>query len=135
MKKKFMMGLVVVFVVGLTGVVFAQGGSEMPAKEAVPGMKEGMSQGMTKKDGGMMGREIVKTIKHKMSIEMVTTSDGGVIVLAGNKLMKYDKDLNLLKEVTIEAGMDAMKDMMKTMKCDCPMMPSAEDSTTEQGEE
>ena len=35
---------------------------------------------------------------------MIGTPDGGVIVLAGNRLLKYDKDLNLLKEVEIEGS-------------------------------
>ena len=32
---------------------------------------------------------------------MVASDEGGVIVLVGNKLVKYDADLNLLKEVTV----------------------------------
>ena len=54
--------------------------------------------------------------------QMVATSDGGVIVMAGHKLFKYDKDLNLVKEVelktrvelTFDAG--SLQDMMKSMK-------------------
>ena len=34
--------------------------------------------------------------------EMVTTQDGGVIVMKGNKLVKYDKDLNLVKEIKLK---------------------------------
>ena len=57
-----------------------------------------------------------------MQKQMVATSDGGVIVMAGHKLFKYDKDLNLVKEVelktrvelTFDAG--SMQDMMKSMK-------------------
>lgn len=33
--------------------------------------------------------------------EMAATQDGGVIVMKGNKLYKYDKDLNLTKEVRL----------------------------------
>jgi hypothetical protein len=32
---------------------------------------------------------------------MVASGDGGVIVTTGEKLIKYDKDLNVVKEVTI----------------------------------
>ncbi len=32
---------------------------------------------------------------------MVASDDGGVIILAGNKLLKYDADLNLVKEVEV----------------------------------
>ncbi len=30
---------------------------------------------------------------------MVATSDGGVVIMVGGKIIKYDKDLNLVKEV------------------------------------
>ncbi len=45
------------------------------------------------------GRKIECKIKRKG--EMATTQDGGVIVKEGNTLYKYDKDLNLTKEVTL----------------------------------
>lgn len=38
--------------------------------------------------------------------EMVATQDGGVIVMAGNKLLKYDKDLKLVKEVYVKTDME-----------------------------
>jgi len=52
-------------------------------------------------------------MKKMMQKEMVATPDGGVIVMAGNKLMKYDKDLNLVKEVEIKVDMEAMMKKMK----------------------
>ena len=62
-------------------------------------MKDGMMEdGM---DGGMM------KMMHKMhgmtrSSTMVASNDGGVIVLTGSKLYKYDKNLNLVKEAEIK---------------------------------
>ena len=47
---------------------------------------------------------------------MVATGDGGVIVLAGNKLMKYDADLGLVKEVEVKMPMGPMGGRQ------CPMM-------------
>ena len=47
---------------------------------------------------------------------MVATSDGGVIVLIGGKLKKFDKDLNLVKEVVVDSGLSMLKPM------NCPMM-------------
>ena len=48
----------------------------------------------------------MKQMHHMMGMggkpEMVASSDGGVIVLSGNKLYKYDKNLNLIKEVEIK---------------------------------
>ena len=35
---------------------------------------------------------------------VVATSDGGVVVLTGGKLAKYDNSLNLVKEVEIKGG-------------------------------
>ena len=42
---------------------------------------------------GMMQRDSV-----------VATSDGGVVLMQGPRLIKYDKDLNLVKEVEIPRG-------------------------------
>jgi hypothetical protein len=36
------------------------------------------------------------------SAQMVATSDGGVVILSRNELSKYDKDLNLVKKVTVD---------------------------------
>jgi hypothetical protein len=33
--------------------------------------------------------------------QMVAADDGGVIILSGNKLLKYDAELNLVKEVEV----------------------------------
>ena len=65
---------------------------------------------------------LVMQMMNGMQKQMVATSDGGVVVMAGHKLFKYDKDLNLVKEVelktrvelTFDAG--SMQDMMKSMK-------------------
>src|SRR3989338_11450246 len=76
-------------------------------------------------DGGMM------KMMHKMhgmtrSSSMVASNDGGVIVLSGNKLYKYDKNLNLVKEAEIKTEMGCMGGMrggmgMGGMKKMCPM--------------
>ena len=48
---------------------------------------------------------------------LAATEDGGAIVLIGNKLMKYDKDLNLAKEVEIKIDWEKMnKTMMEHHK-------------------
>ena len=85
--------------------------------------EEGMGQkGMMGK--GMMGKEMMM---HGMMMQMmeksvVPTSAGGVIVMTANKLIKYDKDLALIKEVEIPMDMAGMNKMMKTMMEKCPMM-------------
>ncbi len=58
-----------------------------------------------------------------MKASMVAAGDGGVIVLMGNKLMKYDADLNLIKEAEIKIDMKNMPGMMGGKNC--PMMKKA----------
>ena len=47
---------------------------------------------------GMMNPMMMMTM---MKPSVTPTSDGGVVVLAGPKLTKYDKDMNLVKEVDL----------------------------------
>ena len=44
--------------------------------------------------------------------KMSVLDDGSVIVMVGNKLMKYDRDLKLRKEVEIKMDMDEIDRMM-----------------------
>ena len=62
---------------------------------------------------GMMGKGMCPMMKSMMERSVVATSDGGVIVLSGCTLTKYDKNLNMVKEAQIKCDM---------MKKGCPMM-------------
>ena len=77
-----------------------------------------MKNGMMGK-GGMMGgdkMEMKGMMMKMMHPDIVATSDGGIVILIGTKLTKYDKNLNIVKEVDIKMpDMDEMKKM-------CPMM-------------
>jgi hypothetical protein len=53
--------------------------------------------------------------------KLVATQDGGAILMIGNKLIKYDSQLNIVKEVEIKIDMEAMKKSMDEMKDNCPM--------------
>ena len=53
---------------------------------------------------------------------MAATDDGGVIVAFGDKLIKYDSDLNKVKEVPLELDMNQMHQKMMQMMQNCPMM-------------
>ncbi len=82
---------VVVSLLLVPAIVFA----EETKKNEMPGMNmEGsmgmMMPGMGKMCCPMMGKT-----------QMVATDEGGVIVLAGNKLVKYDANLNLVKEAEV----------------------------------
>lgn len=78
---------------------------------------------------GMMGKGQMMSMcpmHHMMMGSMMNkaiapTEDGGVIVLAGDKLIKYDKDLNLVKEVKIEMDMEGMEKKMSQMMQECSM--------------
>ena len=65
-------------------------------KKLMAKKEEGMSRHMMAKHGCMAERHI------KGKGEMIAAQDGGVIVMKGNKLYKYDKDLNLTKEVKLK---------------------------------
>ena len=70
---------------------------------------------------GMPMSGMEKMCGPKMSkAQMVATDEGGVIVLAGNKLMKYDADLNLVKEAEIQMPMPSMGGVAGGKQC--PMM-------------
>lgn len=104
MKRTLLVGmLVAVLVLTVTAVSFAQ---EPPmGKEGMMG--KGMKEGMMKKHPGL------QMMKGMMGGLMVATKDGGVIVMIGNRLLKYDRNLNLQKEVEIKLDMEKMKKMMK----------------------
>ena len=53
--------------------------------------------------GGMKGKHMMGPMMGGMP-SMVATSDGGVIVMAGSKLMKYSSSLTLVKEVELKPG-------------------------------
>jgi len=65
---------------------------------------------------------IMMQLLGSMQKQIAPTNDGGVIVFSGNKLLKYDKDLNLIKEVEVNTQFDikidpgSMQEMFKSMK-------------------
>jgi hypothetical protein len=83
--------------------------------------KDGKNMMMGKKD--MMGKGMMGcTMKGMMGKTVTPTSDGGVVILAGNQLFKYDKGLALVNKAEVPVDMEMMqKDMMGMMKM-CPMM-------------
>ena len=92
--------------------------------------------GMMGDDKGMMkgdmmgGKEMMGMhgMMRKMSEKnVVATSDGGIVVVTGNKLIKYDKDLNLVKEVDLKMDTEGMQKMMEGMKDMPPMMKGMSD--------
>ncbi|MBU0709697.1 MAG: hypothetical protein KJ923_03175 [Candidatus Omnitrophica bacterium] len=79
-------------------------------------MNEKMMMYKEGKEGkeGMAGKHKMM-MKGMMEKKMVATEDGGVAILFGNKLLKYDKNLKLIKEVEIDF-MGMKKQMMEKCK-------------------
>jgi len=125
------LGLVfaVVALFALCGVVvsFAQETTE----EQTEGIQESqetqeVQEGPMPENAGMISKQDMKRMcdmrdmkgmMHKSSMQV--TPDGGVIILMGNKLVKYDKDLNLVKEVMIAVEKPEWKGKHKE-GCTCP---------------
>jgi len=111
MRKYIFAAVLMALVLSVAAVSFA--GDDMKCPMMDKGGKGGM-MGMCPMHGMMM--------KSYMDKEMVATEDGSVVVMAGNKLMKYDKNLALKKEVEINTGTkEACDKMCKDMCADCPM--------------
>jgi hypothetical protein len=61
-----------------------------------------------------------------MGKSMIATTDGGVVVMMGDKLMKFDKDLNLVKETKIKIDIEGMEKPTLPPGKECPMHKSME---------
>lgn len=80
----------------------------------------GGKQGMMK-DMPMMQKTRGHMMGGMMKREVVATDDGGVILVVGNLLLKYDEDLELVKKTTIEISDEDMRRMMEKMQKHCAM--------------
>ncbi len=96
----------VVLALSVSAPAFAEETQKNEMPEMAADKPRGMPMpGMEKKCCSMMGKA-----------QMVATEEGGVIVLAGSKLMKYDADLNLVKEAEAPMPMPPLGGKQ------CPMM-------------
>jgi hypothetical protein len=123
--KKGIAVITAVVVLTVTGMSFAQmndKGKEMMGDKS--GMMEGKGGMMGMMGGkGMMGMMgMMHGMMGSMMRTAVATSDGGVVVLNGTKLVKFDKNLNVVKETELKPDTEGMKSMMDQMKQACPMM-------------
>lgn len=99
---------VILAVMALSLLISVPAFAEETGKEEMPVMAQSM--GMSMSGMGKMNCPMMR------KTQMVATDEGGVIVLAGNKLMKYDADLNLVKEAEIAMPRPPMGGKQ------CPMM-------------
>jgi hypothetical protein len=140
MKKYMIVAVVAVTVVAASYVAFARQDGNMPGRRGammgrgmmedgnMPGGRMG-ERGMMEGRRGMMARRMAMMHMcdtHRMVAEamarqnLVPTSDGGVIVMAGGKLAKYDANLNLVKETDIKVDYNALEQKMDAMMEECP---------------
>ncbi|MBN2467878.1 MAG: hypothetical protein JXD19_06965 [Deltaproteobacteria bacterium] len=68
----------------------------------------------------MMGTGCCQAMAAMTPKFLVETKDGGIVLLAGSKLMKFDQNLNLVKEVQIKMDIEAEQEMMRQMQKNCP---------------
>lgn len=129
--KKGVVVITAIFVVILGGLTNAHS-----CEKCKMGHKEG-KMGGAMMEKGMMG--MCPMMKSMTERTIIATSDGGIVIVMGNKLSKYDKNLNLIKEVELRMDMEGMQKMMDHMKSMCPMMGkmkmSTEDSRDEESKE
>ncbi len=103
------------------------------SKEGNDGMQGKMMGMMGDKRGegqGMMGMHQMM-MKKMMERSVVATSDGGIVIVAGDKITKYDKNLKLVNEVETKIDMQAMGEKMKGMMDACPMMSDGKKAEAE----
>ncbi|MDD5218678.1 MAG: hypothetical protein PHN49_04285 [Candidatus Omnitrophica bacterium] len=123
--KRFISVMVIVGMVLIPAAAIAQESGAVQEPSMEKGMPPMMGQGgpgMKHMGQGGTGMMMPKT--------MVASRDGGVFVIAGNQLMKYDKNLNLVKKAEIKmdmAGM-GMPSMSGDMRKMCPLTGMKGDS-------
>jgi hypothetical protein len=120
MKKSFVIaGVGVVVAAAASYVAFGQASSDgMMGREA---SRQNMSgnDATTMRLRGMMAQSMAESMARQTVVAM---PDGGVMVLAGGKLMKYDSGLNLVKEVPLKMDFEDMRQQMQGMMDTMPMM-------------
>ena len=80
---------------------------------AIPAYAEEMNEKEMPGMPGKMGMPGPGCMGMGCKASMVATQEGGVIVLAGNKLTKYDANLNVVKEVELKLPMGGKMCPMK----------------------
>jgi hypothetical protein len=115
--------IAVCFIIAIS---FAQQGNDTNDGMGQNGMRQGGMMDST----AMCGMMMMHFMKPSTAFG---TQDGGFVVIMGNKIMKYDKNVELKKEVEMKVDTTAMRKMMQQMQ-QCPMKkPGTPGDTTGQG--
>lgn len=104
--------------------VFAQQDTQTPSQTPGmgrgPGMMRGM--GMMGQPGQMHGCAACGMMTGAMMWKTMTaTPDGGVIIAIGNRLIKYDNQLNVVKDTEMKIDMNQLATAAQKMMENCPM--------------
>ena len=108
MRKTLVLILSVFLLLVFIGLLYGQHQHGSPPSGAGP--HRGMGMGMM--DSSMHARMQSHMKEHRMMPAMVPSGDGGVILMAGKKLYKYDKNLVLKKEAEIKLDSAALHPCM-----------------------
>jgi len=118
MKKTALLVITMAFIFFVIMIGQAKAETQKSEKTSAPmekmmGEKHMMGKEMKKMEGCRMGYMPMNCMMGK---QIVATSDGGVVVTIGNKLYRYDSNLNLQKEIEIPFDIEGMKKKMMNMK-------------------
>jgi hypothetical protein len=98
---------------------------------AEPMGKEMMSKPMMGKNMMPMCPMHAMMCQSMMEKKMIALEDGSIVIMAGGKLCKYDKDLNLVKEVELKVDQE-IKAKIEQMQKEC--MEKCQTMMKEEGE-
>jgi hypothetical protein len=102
--------------------VLAQQDSQTPQRPGGMMGQGGMMHGMMGQGGQMQACPMCgMMVGTTMMKTMTATPDGGVIIAVGNRLMKYDNQLNLVKDTEMKIDVNQMFSNMQKMMENCPM--------------
>lgn len=117
----------------LMGLLIGMPGAQKPGQGGAS-MGKGMGANMGMKGHRMMMSDSCPMggmMMHGMfERTMVPTSDGGVVVMVGNQLYKFDKNLALKKEAAIKVDTAKIREAMREAMQACPMMEMSRDTST-----
>lgn len=130
MRKFLFIGVIALLICGIVAVDRIQ--------SAVNGNPADTNIGQNNRDGMIMSQKgklmracpLHALMMHNLMIpSMIATEDSEIIVMAAGKLMKYDENLTLIKEVDIKFDVDAMYRRMGQITEKCPMCQKATENT------
>lgn len=124
--KKLSSILVIVTVLMLSALVLWSADKDLSMGKGMM-MDKDMGEAMM----GMCPVHGMMAMRMMTSRTIVATSDGGVIVYVANKLLKYDKDLNLVKKAAVDIDYQEMLNMVNDMKKNCSVCQMGETKVKE----